>query len=119
MNDTLTDSDKEAVYQILLDQLEINGDQLTDDAHLEKDLGADSLDEIQIVMALEEKFHLTIPTPTPKKPRPSAQSSISWRKCSRRTAKRVPSHKTNAAPQKLNECAFFVKSAAVPTAPIQ
>ena len=61
MNDTLTKSDKEAVYQILLEQLEIKRDQLTDDAHLEKDLGADSLDEIQIVMALEEKFHLTIP----------------------------------------------------------
>ena len=61
MNDTLTESDKEAVYQILLDQLEIHRDQLTHDAQLKEDLGADSLDEIQIVMALEEKFHLTIP----------------------------------------------------------
>jgi acyl carrier protein len=61
MNDTLTDSEKESFYQILLDQLEIRRDQLTDDAHLKEDLGADSLDEIQIVMALEEKFRLTIP----------------------------------------------------------
>lgn len=61
MNDTRSETHKEAVYQILLDQLEIHRDQLTDDAHLRDDLGADSLDEIQITMALEEKFHLTIP----------------------------------------------------------
>ena len=38
--------------------------QLTSDARLKEDLGADSLEEVEIVMALEERFNLTIPDDT-------------------------------------------------------
>jgi len=57
----LSDKDKQAILDILVEQLDVQRAQLTPGAKIEEDLGADSLTVIEIGMALEERFHLSIP----------------------------------------------------------
>lgn len=61
MNAILSENDITKVQDILINQLAVSRDQLTPEAKLEADLCADSLDIIEITMALEETFDLTIP----------------------------------------------------------
>ena len=61
MKDLLSEKDAEAVIDILTRELGVPEAQLTHDASLEADLGADSLTLVQIIMALEDRFNLTIP----------------------------------------------------------
>jgi acyl carrier protein len=61
MHSLLSDKDFETVQDILVEQLGVVSDQLTPEAHLRNDLGADSLTEIEVGMALEERFSLSIP----------------------------------------------------------
>ncbi len=49
------------VRQIVSDKLSIGEDQVTEDASFIDDLGADSLDTVELVMALEDEFGLDIP----------------------------------------------------------
>ena len=49
------------VRQIVSDKLSISEDQVTEDASFIDDLGADSLDTVELVMALEEEFECEIP----------------------------------------------------------
>jgi acyl carrier protein len=51
----------ERVKKIIVDQLGVNADQVTDEASFIDDLGADSLDTVELVMALEEEFGMEIP----------------------------------------------------------
>jgi acyl carrier protein len=52
----------ERVRKILVDQLgDISEDEVTPTASIVDDLGADSLDVVEIVMALEEEFEVEIP----------------------------------------------------------
>ena len=51
----------ERVKQIVTEQLGVDEDQVTDDASFMDDLGADSLDTVELVMALEEEFETEIP----------------------------------------------------------
>ncbi len=44
-----------------MEQLGVNADQVTREAKLIEDLGADSLDAVELVMAVEEEFELEIP----------------------------------------------------------
>ena len=60
MNHPLSDHDAEAVNQILVEELAVDRDQLKPEAHLYRDLGADSLSIIEIGMRLEDRFHLTL-----------------------------------------------------------
>ena len=46
---------------IVADKLSINEDQVTESASFIEDLGADSLDTVELVMALEDEFSLDIP----------------------------------------------------------
>ena len=46
---------------IVADKLSISEDQVNDDASFIEDLGADSLDTVELVMALEDEFRLDIP----------------------------------------------------------
>jgi acyl carrier protein len=46
---------------IIADKLSINEDQITENASFIDDLGADSLDTVELVMALEDEFGLDIP----------------------------------------------------------
>jgi acyl carrier protein len=50
----------ERVKEIVVDQLGVNPDQVTEDAKFIDDLGADSLDTVELVMALEEEFDMSI-----------------------------------------------------------
>ena len=61
MNDLLSEKDAKAVIEILTEELGVTEAQLTNDAKLEEDLSADSLRLIEINMALEDRFHLSIP----------------------------------------------------------
>jgi acyl carrier protein len=61
MNNMLSDKDKQAILDILVEQLGVQRAQLTPDAKIQNDLGADSLTVIEIAMAVEERFHLSIP----------------------------------------------------------
>lgn len=49
------------VKEIIVEQLSVEGDQVTPEASFTEDLGADSLDIVELVMALEEEFGLEIP----------------------------------------------------------
>lgn len=49
------------VREIIMEQLEVEAHQVTQDAKFIEDLGADSLATIELVMALEEEFDLEIP----------------------------------------------------------
>ncbi len=50
----------ERVKQIVAEQLGVDEDQVTDEASFMEDLGADSLDTVELVMALEEEFDIEI-----------------------------------------------------------
>ena len=49
------------VKEIIVDQLGVEEDEVRPEAHFIEDLGADSLDIVELVMALEEEFGLEIP----------------------------------------------------------
>lgn len=49
-----------AVQKILQEELEVAPDQITPGAELRRDLGADSLTEINLIMRLEEQLHITL-----------------------------------------------------------
>jgi len=49
------------IKDIIVDQLNVNADQVTPEAKFIEDLGADSLDTVELVMALEEAFDVEIP----------------------------------------------------------
>lgn len=49
------------VKEIIVEELSVDGDQVTEDAAFVDDLGADSLDTVELVMKLEEEFDIEIP----------------------------------------------------------
>jgi len=49
------------VKKIVVEQLGVKEDEVTNDASFVDDLGADSLDTVELVMALEEEFETEIP----------------------------------------------------------
>lgn len=49
------------VKKIVVEQLGVDQDKVTDKANFVDDLGADSLDTVELVMALEEEFGIEIP----------------------------------------------------------
>lgn len=49
------------VRTIVVDQLDVEADRVTAEASFANDLGADSLDTVELVMALEEEFDIEIP----------------------------------------------------------
>lgn len=51
----------ERVKEITVEQLGVDPAQVTEEASFVNDLGADSLDTVELVMALEEEFGLEIP----------------------------------------------------------
>ena len=51
----------ERVKKVAVEQLNVNNDEVTLEASFTKDLGADSLDQVELVMALEEEFGVEIP----------------------------------------------------------
>jgi len=51
----------EKVNSIIVEQLGVDNDELTPEASFTDDLGADSLDIVELVMAFEEEFGIEIP----------------------------------------------------------
>lgn len=49
------------VQSIVADQLEVSQDEIKPESNFANDLGADSLDVVELVMALEEEFDIEIP----------------------------------------------------------
>jgi acyl carrier protein len=49
------------VKKVVAEQLQVDPEQITSEASFIEDLGADSLDVVELVMALEEEFDLEIP----------------------------------------------------------
>ncbi len=52
---------EEKVKNIIVEQLGVNEEQVTSDAKFIEDLGADSLDTVELVMAFEEEFGIEVP----------------------------------------------------------
>lgn len=52
---------EERVKKIIAEQLGVEEDEVTPEASFVEDLGADSLDTVELVMALEEEFSIEIP----------------------------------------------------------
>ena len=51
----------ERVKKVVIEQLNVEEDQIKPEANFQQDLGADSLDTVELVMALEEEFGIEIP----------------------------------------------------------
>lgn len=49
------------LVEVVVDQLDIDPEKIVEDATFIEDLGADSLDLLQLLTALEDEFELTIP----------------------------------------------------------
>jgi len=52
---------KETVTKVLCKKLGVDEIEVTPDAHLQNDLGADSLDEVELIMEFEREFNIGIP----------------------------------------------------------
>lgn len=55
------ESIEERVKKIIVEQLGVDESEVTEDASFVDDLGADSLDTVELVMAFEEEFNIEIP----------------------------------------------------------
>ncbi|MFY9383279.1 MAG: acyl carrier protein [Acetomicrobium sp.] len=52
---------KDKLKQIVIERLDVDEDQITPDASFVEDLGADSLDIVELIMGIEEEFDIEIP----------------------------------------------------------
>jgi len=68
---------QEKVYEIVERKLSVNPEQITPEASFTDDLGADSLDTVELVMDLEEVFNITIPEEDQEKLR-TVQDAIDY-----------------------------------------
>ncbi|HJM63441.1 MAG: acyl carrier protein [Roseibacillus sp.] len=57
----MSESSEEKVRGIIVEQLGVNADQVTRESKMIEDLGADSLDAVELVMAVEEEFGIEVP----------------------------------------------------------
>ena len=51
----------EQLQEIIADQLELDVEEVTYDSHILDDLGADSLDVVDLVMSIEDEFCIEVP----------------------------------------------------------
>lgn len=51
----------ERIKKIIVEQLDVDANEVTPEASFTEDLGADSLDVVELIMALEEEFNIEIP----------------------------------------------------------
>lgn len=56
-----TNSTFEKVREIIANQLSVKSEQITEKSNIAEDLGADSLDLVEILMSLEDEFGVSIP----------------------------------------------------------
>ena len=65
------------VVDIVCDQLSVNKDDVNPESSFVEDLGADSLDTVELLMAFEEEFELEIPDDEAEKIT-TIQSAVEW-----------------------------------------
>ena len=65
------------VVDIVCDQLSVNKEDVNPESSFVEDLGADSLDTVELVMAFEEEFELEIPDDEAEKIT-TIQSAVEW-----------------------------------------
>ena len=70
-------STEERVKQIIVEQLGVDDAEVTPDASFVDDLGADSLDTVELVMAFEEAFEIEIPDEDAEKIR-TVQDAVTY-----------------------------------------
>lgn len=51
----------EKIRKILADQFDVEEDTITNDTNIQEDLGADSLDVVDLIMTLEDEFEFEVP----------------------------------------------------------
>ena len=51
----------EKIKEILAEQLDADADEMTMDTNISRDLGADSLDVVELLMSIEDEFEVEIP----------------------------------------------------------
>ena len=61
MNNILSEQDTKMAFDVLIEELDVKVEQLRLEAKLQQDLGADSLTLVEITMALEDRFNISIP----------------------------------------------------------
>ena len=61
LNFIIMENVKETVVSIIVDKLGVNPEDVVETASFTNDLGADSLDTVELIMAFEEEFGLEIP----------------------------------------------------------
>lgn len=52
----------EKIREVIAEQLDVNPDEINEDTNLQDDLGADSLDIVELVMAFESEYDIELPT---------------------------------------------------------
>lgn len=52
---------EQRITEIIVDHLGVSTENVTPEANLVSDLGADSLDQVELIMAVEEEFEIEIP----------------------------------------------------------
>lgn len=52
---------EEKIKKIICEQLDVSEDDVVPEASFVDDLGADSLDQVELIMAMEEEFDISIP----------------------------------------------------------
>ncbi len=57
----MADNIQEKVNEIIVEQLGVSADQVKPESKMIEDLGADSLDAVELVMAVEEEFGIEVP----------------------------------------------------------
>ena len=57
----MSEGTEEKIRDIIVEQLGVNADQVNRGAKMIEDLGADSLDAVELVMAIEEEFGIEVP----------------------------------------------------------
>ena len=57
----MADNIQEKVTEIIVEQLGVTADQVTPESKMIEDLGADSLEAVELVMAVEEEFGIEVP----------------------------------------------------------
>ena len=67
---------EDRVREIIVDQLGVNAEQVTLEASFIDDLGADSLESVELIMAFEEEFGAAIPEEDAEK---REQKSMKWK----------------------------------------
>ena len=68
---------EERIKKIIIEQLNVEEEQVTPTAHFVEDLGADSLDNVEMVMAFETEFEIEIPDEDTEKI-PNMQEAVAY-----------------------------------------